>query len=130
MTAPDEGESSDDEPYPVVFGDMRPRLSCEYIVDIAPNSGSAVIAAGSHSTSTLDLIPLHYTAGWDLDMSRTVRLRKAHDEEIVRTVYTQNQASIRVLLLVALSLMILVQYNIHRRGRRSYQRLEAGRGSE
>ncbi|MCJ1418563.1 hypothetical protein MMC32_004911 [Xylographa parallela] len=93
MTAPDEGESSDDEPYPVVFGDMRPRLSCEYIVDIAPNSGSAVIAAGSHSTSTLDLIPLHYTAGWDLDMSRTVRLRKAHDEEIVRTVYTQNQSS-------------------------------------
>ncbi|MCJ1380626.1 hypothetical protein MMC17_003734 [Xylographa soralifera] len=93
LTPPDEGKSFNDEPCPIVFGDMRPRLSCEYIVDIATSSGSAVIAAGSYSTSTLDLIPLNRTVGWELGRSRTVRLLKAHDDEIVRTVYIDSQSS-------------------------------------
>ncbi|MCJ1321987.1 hypothetical protein MMC15_007332 [Xylographa vitiligo] len=93
LTSPDERESSNNEPYPIVFGDMRARVDCEYVVDIATSSGSVSIAAGSHSTSTLDLIPLHHTVGWELDMSRTVRLLKAHDDEIVRTIYIDGQSS-------------------------------------
>ncbi|MCJ1391859.1 hypothetical protein MMC18_004726 [Xylographa bjoerkii] len=93
LSLPGAGESSNVEPDPIVFGDMRPRLSCEYIVDVVASSGDAMIAAGSHSTSTLDLIPLKYTAGWEMDMSRTVRFSGAHDDEIVRTVYIDSQSS-------------------------------------
>ncbi|MCJ1398340.1 hypothetical protein MMC11_001538 [Xylographa trunciseda] len=93
LTLPIGGESSNDESDPIVFGDMRPRLSCEYVVDIVADSGSPVIAAGSHTTSTLDLIPLDHTAGWEVDVSRTVRLLGAHDDEIVRTVYIDSQSS-------------------------------------
>ena len=130
LTSPDERESSNNEPYPIVFGDMRARVDCEYVVDIATSSGSVSIAAGSHSTSTLDLIPLHHTVGWELDMSRTVRLLKAHDDEIVRTIYIDGQVSNTIPLPASPRLTVPVQYNIHRRGRRSCQSLEARRGSE
>ncbi|MCJ1281063.1 hypothetical protein MMC26_000381 [Xylographa opegraphella] len=93
LTTPDEEEASNDEPYPIVYGDMRPRLSCEYIVNIATDAGTAIIAAGSHSTSALDLIPLHHTVGWQMDMSRAIRLLAAHDGEIIRTVYIDGQSS-------------------------------------
>jgi len=93
LTLPTGGDSPNDGPEPTVFGDMRPRLSCEYVVDVATTSGGVILAAGSHSTSTLDLIPLNHAVAWEVDLSRTVRLSGAHGDEIVRTVYIDSQSS-------------------------------------
>lgn len=42
---------STEEPSPTAFGDLRPKLDCEYIVDVI-HSGSggveAIVGAGSH----------------------------------------------------------------------------------
>ena len=50
LNDPDE---STDEPSPTVFGDLRPKLDCEYIVDVIPSTSSssgveAIVGAGSH----------------------------------------------------------------------------------
>ena len=44
---PDDG-AEDTSQNPTIFGDLRPQLSCEYIVDIIPTNGGAIIGAGSH----------------------------------------------------------------------------------
>ncbi|MCJ1292519.1 hypothetical protein MMC34_004070 [Xylographa carneopallida] len=108
LSSPDEETPLNNEPYPIVFGDMRPRLSCEYIVDIPTSVGSAVVAAGSRTTSTLDLIPLRHTVGWGLDISGTVRLSKAHGEETMRTVSIDSQVRGTTSLRASLSLTLLV----------------------
>ena len=46
------GDSMDEEAHPAVFGDLRAKLDCEYVVDVIP-SGSvggveAIVGAGSH----------------------------------------------------------------------------------
>ena len=44
-------EQSDaaDEPSPTVFRDLRPKLDCEYVVDVIPSGGAeAIVGAGSH----------------------------------------------------------------------------------
>lgn len=42
----------DDSPPAVVFGDLRPKLDCEYVVDVIPcnssNGVEAIVGAGSH----------------------------------------------------------------------------------
>ena len=48
-----EGAATDEPsspPPPTVFGDLRPKLDCEYIVDVIPSASGneAIIAAGSH----------------------------------------------------------------------------------
>ena len=47
-----EGAATDEpsSPPPTIFGDLRPALDCEYIVDVIPSAGGieAIIAAGSH----------------------------------------------------------------------------------
>ena len=35
-------------PPPAVFGDLRAKFDCEYVVDVVPVGGEAVIGAGSH----------------------------------------------------------------------------------
>ena len=54
-------ESPSDQP-PKVFGDLRSRLNCEYIVDVAPsllrNEGEAIVGAGSHRYSGLQSLPV------------------------------------------------------------------------
>ena len=38
-----------EEPSPTVFGDLRPKLDCEYVVDVIPSGGAeAIVGAGSH----------------------------------------------------------------------------------
>lgn len=42
---------STNEPPPTVFGDLRPKLDCEYVVEAIPSSSGgveAIIGAGSH----------------------------------------------------------------------------------
>lgn len=41
-------EDTSPETPPTVFGDVRPQLECEYVVDLLPTSGQVVLGAGTH----------------------------------------------------------------------------------
>ncbi|CAF9941684.1 MAG: hypothetical protein ALECFALPRED_009264 [Alectoria fallacina] len=89
-----EQEGSADEPSPTVFGNLRPKLDCEYIFDvILSGSGGvgAIVGAGSHSKQHLDLIPLRKASDWSFDPSQTIRLSGAHGEEIVRSIHVNHE---------------------------------------
>ncbi|KAL8722688.1 MAG: hypothetical protein Q9225_000855 [Loekoesia sp. 1 TL-2023] len=85
----DTGELHQDEaPQSVqAFGDLRPQLECEYIVDLVSSEASGpVLGAGSHSAQHLDIVPLRYHSDWTLENSTAIRLPGAHGEEIVRSI--------------------------------------------
>ncbi|KAL9122014.1 MAG: hypothetical protein Q9187_001428 [Circinaria calcarea] len=88
-------DSIDDhyDPPPIMFGDLRPKASCEYIVDVDVLSfgEGAVLGAGTHSQHRLDLIALNSASGWAIDESQTIRLAGAHGEDIVRSFYIDSQ---------------------------------------
>ncbi|MCJ1479608.1 hypothetical protein MMC13_008294 [Lambiella insularis] len=86
-----EADGSSPSADPFVFGDVRPRISCDYVADILPLDGGALVAAGSHSTSTLDLSDLHLASQWDFHDAKTIRLLEAHSGEIIRTVHADNR---------------------------------------
>lgn len=88
-----EAEGSSGGDGPVVFGDVRPRLSCEYVVNVLRTDAGAVIAAGSQSASTLDLSPLKLASQWDFDIPETLRLPEAHGGEIIRAIHMNNEVS-------------------------------------
>jgi hypothetical protein len=48
LANPADGSAEDDTQHPTILGDLRPQLSCEYIVDILPANGGAIVGAGSH----------------------------------------------------------------------------------
>ncbi|KAL8673059.1 MAG: hypothetical protein Q9168_002521 [Polycauliona sp. 1 TL-2023] len=74
-------------PIPVcAFGDLRPHLTCDYVVDLVGSESSGpILVAGSHSLHQLDLVPLHHGSKWSLDRANTLRLPNAHSEEVVRS---------------------------------------------
>ena len=98
-------DSAADVP-PQLFGDLRPQLECEYIVDVIPSidAGEMILGAGSHrqveylclrgkieyssiaSKQHLDLIPLRFADQWAFDTDNTLRLPGAHGGEIVRSI--------------------------------------------
>ncbi|KAH7042680.1 WD40-repeat-containing domain protein [Macrophomina phaseolina] len=94
-------QDSDDpspELTPVKIGDVREKLTCEYVVNVYQTAGANVVVAGNHSEQRLDLLPLHAPlAGNALDYSCSledcVRLAGAHGEEIVRDVFIDSQSS-------------------------------------
>jgi len=90
----DDQENLTDDLPPTAFGDLRPRINCEYVVDVIPSgAGEAIIGAGSHSKQELDLVALRLTEGsWELDPYNTIRLPGAHGEEIVRSMYFDHSA--------------------------------------
>jgi len=80
-------------PDSIAFGDLRTRFSCEYIIDMLPGGGGAVLGAGRHSKSTVDLIPFNLTAEWGFHESKRISLPGAHEEDIVRTIHIDNNAA-------------------------------------
>ena len=40
-----------EEPSPTVFGDLREKLNCEYVVDVLRSSDGIILGAGSHRYS-------------------------------------------------------------------------------
>ena len=48
LASPGEEEPRSDEPDAIVYGDVRPRLCCEYMVDVLIMDGQAIFAAGTH----------------------------------------------------------------------------------
>ncbi|MCJ1459316.1 hypothetical protein MMC28_009693 [Mycoblastus sanguinarius] len=79
---------------PTVFGNLRPQLDCEYVVDVIPSSSGleAIMGAGSHSKKNLDLIPLRLMDRWSLDPSQAIRLPGAHGDEVVRSMCFNHEA--------------------------------------
>ncbi|KAI9752230.1 MAG: Transcriptional regulator [Chaenotheca gracillima] len=85
---------------PVEFGDLRPRLGGEYVVNVirAGSGGDGAMAAvGNHSEQRLDLIPLTEAQSspmaaqsWDFNLQNIARLPGAHGEDIVRDVYVDD----------------------------------------
>ena len=48
-----EGENEEEEDPPAsTFGDVRPVLACDYVVDVLPFSGGGLVCAGSHRRVT------------------------------------------------------------------------------
>ena len=83
-----------EEPSPVVFGDIRPKLGCEYVISVLQRdatSGVGVIAAGNHSQSQLDMYSLVPHPTWNLASEDIVRLQGAHGNEIVRCVLLDHE---------------------------------------
>ncbi|KAF4313804.1 hypothetical protein GTA08_BOTSDO01487 [Botryosphaeria dothidea] len=93
-------QDSDDpspELTPVKIGDVREKLTCEYVVNVYRSAGANVVVAGNHSEQRLDILPLHSPpAGEPLNYSCSledcVRLAGAHGEEIVRDVFIDPQS--------------------------------------
>ncbi|KAJ0420482.1 WD40-repeat-containing domain protein [Aspergillus carlsbadensis] len=79
------------EPDPVQFGDLRQPLGCEYIAQVCVGSQGPYIAAGNKIDKRLDLIPLVPTPSWRFDEQNVWRLPGGHGEEVVRSVYVDEQ---------------------------------------
>lgn len=101
LADPDENT---EEPSPTIFGDLRVKLECEYIVEVLQSSKGVLVAAGSHgyilpspggtpdnsnyeqSEHRLDLVPLNSGQQWSIDQESTWRIDGAHGDEIIRSV--------------------------------------------
>ncbi|KAF2468012.1 WD40 repeat-like protein [Lindgomyces ingoldianus] len=88
-----QSHEEEEEPTPTIFGDMREKLDCEYMAKIHWVGDEAFIAAGKHSSSTLDLIPIQKAPQspplqYDYDLEMSLRLPDAHGGEIIRDVFT------------------------------------------
>ncbi|KAL4787467.1 WD40-repeat-containing domain protein [Aspergillus varians] len=79
------------EPDPVQFGDLRQPLSCEYIAQLCIGTQGPYIAAGNKIDNRLDLIPLVQSPTWRFEQQNLWRLPGGHGEEIVRSVYVDEQ---------------------------------------
>ncbi|KAF9884840.1 hypothetical protein FE257_001183 [Aspergillus nanangensis] len=89
-TDPDDEQAQ--VPDPVQFGDLRQPLSCEYIAQLCVGSQGPYIAAGNKMEQRLDLVPLVASPSWTFDQENLWRLPGAHGEEIVRSVYLDEQS--------------------------------------
>lgn len=81
-----------EEPEPVFLGDVRPLIPCEYVIDIVRTGGNSTIAAGSHSKSQVDIVPIN--GDGTLDGTSRIVLRNAHGEEIVRSIFVADSNNI------------------------------------
>ncbi|KAI9853096.1 MAG: hypothetical protein M1838_001597 [Thelocarpon superellum] len=77
---------------PKQFGDLRERLNCEYVVEVIPaGAGEAMVVGGNHSQDRVDFHVLQKSPEWSLNTNPTTRLRAGHRNEIVRSVYVDDQ---------------------------------------
>ncbi|KAF3939144.1 hypothetical protein ABW19_dt0204769 [Dactylella cylindrospora] len=86
-----------EEPSPVVFGDIRQRLGCDYAIDMVlrggESAGTAILAVGSHSGGWVDLQSVKAEEVWTLGGEEVVRLEGGHGEEIVRCLYLDDESA-------------------------------------
>ncbi|GAB1194792.1 hypothetical protein APSETT444_004042 [Aspergillus pseudonomiae] len=85
-------EEEAQEPNPVQFGDLRQPLGCEYIAQLCIGSQGPYIAAGHKMERRLDLVPLTSNPSWQFDQENLWRLPGAHGEEVVRSIYLDEQS--------------------------------------
>ncbi|RMZ76793.1 hypothetical protein DV737_g4631, partial [Chaetothyriales sp. CBS 132003] len=82
------------EPGPVLLGDMRPLVPCEYVIDLLHAGDEFIVATGSHSKSQVNLVNMK--GGFEPDVQNMAVLQNAHGNEIVRTIFidTANSCTI------------------------------------
>ncbi|KAF3395207.1 putative WD repeat-containing protein [Talaromyces pinophilus] len=90
ITNPDSEEGN--YPSPIQFGDLRPKLQCEYVVQALGTNQGTYLAAGNTTEKRLDLFPITPSPKWDFGYTNVWRLPDAHGEEIVRAVYLDEQS--------------------------------------
>ncbi|PYH46425.1 WD repeat protein [Aspergillus saccharolyticus JOP 1030-1] len=90
MTDPDDQTAGEAEP--TQFNDLRQPLNCEYVVQLCQNSQGQYIAAGNKLEQRLDLVPLVSSPSWQFDQTNSWRLPGAHGEEVIRSVYVDEQS--------------------------------------
>ncbi|EEH15897.1 hypothetical protein PABG_05984 [Paracoccidioides brasiliensis Pb03] len=79
------GENAPD-PAAIQFGDLRPVLQNDYVVQVLDGHGGTFVASGKTSEQRFDLTPLISSPKYDLDLSKRWIMPGAHGEEIVRSV--------------------------------------------
>lgn len=105
LTVDDFFAEADHPPTPDQLGDLRPVVPCEYVIDVFNSGPEHVVACGSHryvtnlaiqlanltrpSRSRVDLVKIDRGVGLSLD--RRIVLEGAHGEEIVRSVYVDEE---------------------------------------
>ncbi|KAJ5914999.1 hypothetical protein N7504_003882 [Penicillium tannophilum] len=80
------------EPEPVDFDDLREPLGVEYVVQVCMGGQGPYIAAGNKIDKRLDLVPLVSSPSWKFDQDNLWRLPGAHGDEVVRSVYLDEQS--------------------------------------
>ncbi|KAI1609252.1 WD40-repeat-containing domain protein [Exophiala viscosa] len=78
-------DTDDTEPSPDLFGDLRPIVPCEYVIDVFQTGPDHVVACGSHSQTRVDLVKL--VRGSKVDPSQRIVLEGAHVGEVVRSIF-------------------------------------------
>lgn len=85
-------KEEEEEPAPKTFGDVREALGCEYLAKMHWVGGEPFVAAGKHSESRLDLIPVRKNASeplqYEFNAEKSTQLPGAHGEELVRDIFT------------------------------------------
>ncbi|PGH28157.1 hypothetical protein AJ80_00047 [Polytolypa hystricis UAMH7299] len=89
LNSPDENVV---EPAAIQFGDVRPILHSDYVVQVLFGGGGTYIASGKTSGHQLDLTPLVSSPKFHFDQSNIWRLPGAHGQEVVRSVYLDDQS--------------------------------------
>ncbi|OAX78735.1 hypothetical protein ACJ72_06955 [Emergomyces africanus] len=80
------------EPAAIQFGDLRPVVQCDYVVQVLNGSGGTFVVSGKTSEQRLDLTPLVTSPKFDLDLANTWRIQGAHGEELVRSVFLDDKS--------------------------------------
>ncbi|EEH09808.1 WD domain-containing protein [Histoplasma capsulatum G186AR] len=81
------------EPAAIQFGDLRPVLQSDYVAQVLHGRGGAFVVSGKTSEQRLDLTPLVSSPKFDLDIGGTWRIPDAHGEEIVRSVFLDDNSN-------------------------------------
>ncbi|KAK2747217.1 hypothetical protein FQN55_005212 [Onygenales sp. PD_40] len=80
------------EPAAIQFGDLRPVLHNDYVVQVLDGRGGSFVASGKTSEQLLDITPLVSSPQYQFDQSNTWRLPGAHGEEVVRSVFLDDNS--------------------------------------
>ena len=87
-------DSRDGVPISRSFGDLRPQLDCQYVIDIASIEGAEVVVSGSTSNQTVTLTPFNVSDNDIFDMEKSIVLPGGHGEEIVRSITYSSEKSV------------------------------------
>ena len=92
VSTPDDEE----DPEPIQMGDLRPIVPCQYIIDVFRSGQEYVIAAAMNiDQSRIDLLQLSNASQGlpKLELDSRHVIEPAHGEEVVRSVYVDDQVS-------------------------------------
>ncbi|OJD26146.1 hypothetical protein ACJ73_02473 [Blastomyces percursus] len=80
------------EPAPIQFGNLRPVLQNDYVAQVLDGRGATFVVSGKISEQRLDLTPLVCSPKFDFDLANTWRLPGAHGEELVRSIFLDDNS--------------------------------------